>query len=1158
MKKFLPASLILLALIFSSGWIAPSFSQSKTVRIKQTKGLPNANEFVLVWEGQDYKTTYYEVKSILDNEPAVQKQVFLWRIRSISAIVSEEKDMNYMLSLFRSQGFEAFDHSEESALQNHRKMKTQLLTLLLLILLPGAVLFGQTYTQTTGSVSTCSGTFYDSGDSFGNYSNGENSVFTICSNSGNCLRVNFTSFEIESGFDFLFIYDGASTGAPLIGVYTGLTSPGTIFSTSGCLTFEFQSDGSVTDPGWVANISCVSCGAGPPPCLPNMGNCRDSVCTGTFFDSGGAFGNYGNGESFTHTICSNAGNCVAVNFTSFDLESGFDELTIHDGPSAASPVIGIYSGTSSPGTVPSTSGCLTFVFTSDGSVTRAGWQANISCGACSGGGGGGCLPNMANCLDSTCTGSFFDSGGSSGSYSNGENLVHTICSDAGNCVEVDFTAFNTESGFDFLTIYDGPSTAFPVLGTYTGTNSPGTVQSSTGCLTFQFISDGSVTSSGWQANVSCGVCGAGPGGCLPNMGNACLDSVCSGSFFDSGGSSGQYGNNENNTHTICSNAGDCVQFDFTSFDLESCCDQLAIHDGPSPLSPLIGTFAGSSPGTVTSTSGCLTFVFTSDGSVTRDGWEAAITCVPCPATGCLPIMTNACTDLTCSNSFFDSGGNSGNYGNNENLTHTISSNAGNCIQVDFTSFDLENGFDFLYVHDGASTNTPLLGVYTGNISPGTVVGTSGSLTFQFISDGTNTSNGWTANVSCTSCPPTTSCIIDPVSNAHGFPPGFSQACDDACSSNLLPLGFTYDICGLNFTSMYVNMNGNVTFGNVYTTYTPVGMPNNTTAVMVAPFWADVDTRGCGTVYYRANASNVIVTWYQVGYFSSNCDKRNTFQLVMTNGFDPLIGIGNNTAFYFENMEWTTGDVTGTNGFAGAPATVGVNANDGLNHSAIGRFDHAGLGYDGPTGTADGVDYLDDRCYVFPAGGCNVILPVDYLKISATAMDGSWIALDWSTNSEFNNVGFDIERSTDGEHFTKIGFREGSGQQGGALMEYRFSDRDVERNRRYYYRLVQHDQNGLTATSTVVSARITDNNATAGKVYPNPFNDGIFVELTSERSGTCEAHLYDALGHEVGNWQHSVIAGDQALELETGDLSQGIYFLHVYVDGKKVALEKLVK
>ena len=93
----------------------------------------------------------------------------------------------------------------------------------------------------------------------------------------------------------------------------------------------------------------------------------------------------------------------------------------------------------------------------------------------------------------TCSGTFYDTGGASGDYSDYEWVITTICSNAGNCIVVDFTSFNVENGWDDMIIYDGPSTASTVIGTYTGTNSPGTITSTTGCLTFDFYSDNSTT-----------------------------------------------------------------------------------------------------------------------------------------------------------------------------------------------------------------------------------------------------------------------------------------------------------------------------------------------------------------------------------------------------------------------------------------------------------------------------------------------------------------------------------------------------------------------------------------------------------------------------------------------------------------------------------------
>ena len=112
---------------------------------------------------------------------------------------------------------------------------------------------------------------------------------------------------------------------------------------------------------------------------------------------------------------------------------------------------------------------------------------------------------MANGSDTTCTGLFLDNGGA-GLYSSNQNLTKTFCSNtAGSVVSVVFTAFSTQASFDELCIYDGPSTASTLIGCYSGNNTliGKTFKSSTGCLTFNFTSDGSNNLNGWSASISC-------------------------------------------------------------------------------------------------------------------------------------------------------------------------------------------------------------------------------------------------------------------------------------------------------------------------------------------------------------------------------------------------------------------------------------------------------------------------------------------------------------------------------------------------------------------------------------------------------------------------------------------------------------------------------
>ncbi|MBK7029746.1 MAG: PKD domain-containing protein [Bacteroidales bacterium] len=114
--------------------------------------------------------------------------------------------------------------------------------------------------------------------------------------------------------------------------------------------------------------------------------------------------------------------------------------------------------------------------------------------------------NMANGSITTCTGNFYDSGGVAGSYDNSLNLTETFYpSTPGAMVRMTFNSFSTESGYDYLRIYNGTSTSDALIGTYHGTTGPGTVTASnaSGALTFNFTSDGSVPGTGWSASISC-------------------------------------------------------------------------------------------------------------------------------------------------------------------------------------------------------------------------------------------------------------------------------------------------------------------------------------------------------------------------------------------------------------------------------------------------------------------------------------------------------------------------------------------------------------------------------------------------------------------------------------------------------------------------------
>ncbi len=330
-----------------------------------------------------------------------------------------------------------------------------------------------------------------------------------------------------------------------------------------------------------------------------------TACIGKFYDSGGANGQYANSENFTKTFYPTSTNSIlAFTFTSFDVESGYDYLYIYNGPSTSSPLIGTYSGTNSPGTIFSTheTGAITFKFTSDGVVVKNGWQANFSC--------------ITLTDPPACAGNPYPADGTVGA-STGLTL-----------------SWDVVLGSNAYDVYLGAGT-LPAEPTATvATNSyvpegltPGThyvwrvvpkngVGPATGCATWGFIT------------------GLPGGTVLMHTGTV---STCNSLFYDTGGASGSYNNSENHTLTVNPGVeGARVRVTFLSFEVESntgCTyDHLKVYDGASTEGTLLGTFCGTAlPGPFTSTTGSLTFLFKSDGSVVKAGWSAQLSCVDVPA-----------------------------------------------------------------------------------------------------------------------------------------------------------------------------------------------------------------------------------------------------------------------------------------------------------------------------------------------------------------------------------------------------------------------------------------------------------------------------------------------------------------------------------------------
>lgn len=166
--------------------------------------------------------------------------------------------------------------------------------------------------------------------------------------------------------------------------------------------------------------------------------------------------------------------------------------------------------------------------------------------------------------------------------------------------------------------------------------------------------------------------------------------------------------------------------------------------------------------------------------------------------------------------------------------------------------------------------------------------------------------------------------------------------DDGTYPGAINLGYTLNYFGTNYTNFFLNNNGNISFGSGVGTYTPTPLNTTSLAPMIAPYWADVDTRSdtISNVYLRTDANQIIVTWDRVGYYSTHYDKRASLQLVLRGpGYAVPVDEGQ-IGFFFKDVQWETGDASGgSGGFGGVEATVGFG--DGLAAVNTGEISLAG-------------------------------------------------------------------------------------------------------------------------------------------------------------------------------------------------------------------------
>ncbi len=184
-----------------------------------------------------------------------------------------------------------------------------------------------------------------------------------------------------------------------------------------------------------------------------------------------------------------------------------------------------------------------------------------------------------------------------------------------------------------------------------------------------------------------------------------------------------------------------------------------------------------------------------------------------------------------------------------------------------------------------------------------------------------------------------------------------------------------------------------------------------------------------------------------------------------------------------------------------------------------------------------------------------IVPVELLSFSASVA-ANVVNLSWSTATELNNHGFEIERNSDLSNWRTIGFRDGNGTTT-EPQTYSYLDENISTGI-YQYRLKQIDFNGDFEYSDIVEVEIAPSVFSLSQNYPNPFNPSTAISYQLPANNFATLKVYDVLGNQVASLvNEQKPAGVYEVEFNASEFGSGVYFYRLqagtFIETKKMVL-----
>jgi hypothetical protein len=170
-----------------------------------------------------------------------------------------------------------------------------------------------------------------------------------------------------------------------------------------------------------------------------------------------------------------------------------------------------------------------------------------------------------------------------------------------------------------------------------------------------------------------------------------------------------------------------------------------------------------------------------------------------------------------------------------------------------------------------------------------------------------------------------------------------------------------------------------------------------------------------------------------------------------------------------------------------------------------------------------------------------VVPVELTSFSAVRSTGG-ILLTWSTATETNNAGFELEKSVNGGTWMIAGFVKGKGTVT-SRSEYSFTDNATMQGE-LRYRLKQVDYSGEYSYSQVitVNGRDTPLGFELAQNYPNPFNPSTVIKFNLEKDANVSLRVFDVQGRLLSELANGVMnQGSYSYTFDASSYSSGIYY-----------------